>query len=68
MGSDFKPKCSLKSAGTDEAADLTIESSSIAGTKRKKGRYALEQLIGEITEANRHGEISWGPPVGNEAW
>jgi antitoxin component of MazEF toxin-antitoxin module len=34
----------------------------------KKGRYALEQLIGEITEANRHGEISWGPPVGNEAW
>jgi antitoxin MazE len=68
MSLDFEPKRSLKSAGADKAADLTIESSSIAGTKRKKRRYALEQLIGEITEANRHGEISWGPPVGKEVW
>jgi antitoxin component of MazEF toxin-antitoxin module len=25
-------------------------------------------LIGEITEENRHGETSWGAPVGNEVW
>jgi antitoxin MazE len=35
---------------------------------RKRRRYDLEQLIEGITEENRHPEIAWGPPVGNEAW
>lgn len=28
----------------------------------------LEQLLAGITEENRHEEIDWGPPVGNEVW
>jgi antitoxin component of MazEF toxin-antitoxin module len=28
----------------------------------------LEQLLEGITEENRHEEIDWGPPVGNEVW
>jgi hypothetical protein len=67
MGRDFKPKRSRTTAG-DGAADETIESIDMVGTKRKRRRYALVQLIGEVTEANRHGEISWGPSVGKEVW
>ena len=28
----------------------------------------LEELIANITDENRHGEINSGPPVGNEVW
>ena len=31
-------------------------------------KVRLEELLGGITEANRHAEISTGPPVGNEFW
>jgi antitoxin MazE len=35
---------------------------------RKRRRYRLENLINGITEGNRHREVDWGPPVGNESW
>jgi antitoxin MazE len=28
----------------------------------------LEQLVAGITPENRHRELEWGPPVGNEVW
>ena len=28
----------------------------------------LDVLLAQVTEANRHGEISTGPAVGGEAW
>lgn len=28
----------------------------------------LEDLLSRITEENRHPEVDWGPPVGNEVW
>jgi antitoxin component of MazEF toxin-antitoxin module len=28
----------------------------------------LESLVGAITRENRHKEIHWGKPVGNEVW
>src|SRR5258706_53237 len=31
-------------------------------------RYTLEELVARITPENRHEEIDWGPPVGNEVW
>jgi antitoxin MazE len=36
--------------------------------KPKRRRYTLEQLIDGITQENRHRELEWGPPVGNEVW
>jgi antitoxin component of MazEF toxin-antitoxin module len=68
MSRDFKPKRSRTIAGADGAADETIESIDMVGTKRKRRRYELVQLMGEITEANRLGEISWGPSFGKEVW
>jgi antitoxin MazE len=33
---------------------------------RRKRRYTLEQLVAGITPENRHSELEWGRPVGNE--
>ncbi len=30
--------------------------------------WSLEELLAGVTDANRHGEASWGSAVGNEAW
>jgi antitoxin MazE len=29
---------------------------------------SLEALLAQVTEANRHGEVSTGPAIGGEAW
>ena len=35
---------------------------------RRKRRYTLDELVAGITPENRHEELDWGPPVGNEVW
>jgi antitoxin MazE len=40
----------------------------IAKPKRRRRRYNLEQLVAGISPENRHRELEWGPPVGNEVW
>lgn len=30
--------------------------------------YALDELVEEITDENRHEEVNTGSPVGNEVW
>jgi antitoxin MazE len=44
---------------------LVIE---VTKPKRRQRRYTLEELVARITPENRHEEIDWGPPVGNEVW
>ncbi len=44
---------------------LVIE---IVKRKRRGRRYTLDDLVSRITPQNRHHEIEWGPPVGNEVW
>jgi antitoxin component of MazEF toxin-antitoxin module len=29
---------------------------------------SLQELVGRITDENRHEAIDWGPPVGLEEW
>jgi antitoxin MazE len=33
-----------------------------------KPAFSLEALLAQVTEANRHGEVSTGPALGGEAW
>jgi antitoxin MazE len=40
----------------------------IAKLKRRRRRYPLDQLVAGITPKNRHRELEWGPPVGDEVW
>ena len=66
------PSAFAKEIGAAEGqpVDMTVENGALVVkvTTRKRRRYELEQLIDEITEENRHDEISWGPPVGDEVW
>ena len=36
--------------------------------ERQRARPALEHLVAGISPENRHRELEWGPPVGNEVW
>jgi antitoxin MazE len=52
-------------------AEMTAENGVLVvkvSKPKKRRRYNLEHLINGITEENRHAELDWGPPVGNEAW
>jgi antitoxin MazE len=40
----------------------------LAKRRRRPRRYTLEQLVSGITPENRHSELEWGPPLGDEAW
>ena len=58
-------------ASEGEKADMTIEGGALVvkvAKPRKRRRYRLEDLIAGITEENRHDEIEWKGPVGNEVW
>jgi antitoxin MazE len=59
-------------AGGGKAAEMTVSNGKlvieIARMQRRKRRYELDGLVSGITADNRHEEINWGPPVGNEVW
>jgi antitoxin MazE len=40
----------------------------IAPAIRIRGRYRLEDLVGQIPKNHLAGEVDWGKPVGKEAW
>jgi antitoxin MazE len=67
------PKAFAQEIGASEGkrAEMTTDNGAlvvkIAKPKRHR-RYRLENLINGITEENRHREIGWGPPVGDEIW
>ncbi len=44
------------------------ESHAIVAKPVLESTYTLEDLVANITDENRHGEIDSGPPVGNEFW
>lgn len=59
-------------ASDGKAAEMTVSHGKlvieIARPRRRKRRYTLDELVAGITPDNRHEEIDWGPPVGNEVW
>ncbi len=67
------PKAFADEIGAREgkAAEMTVSDGKlvVALTQpRRKRRYSLDKLVAGITPDNRHEEIDWGPPVGNEVW
>ena len=59
-------------ASVGKAANMEVRDGKlvveIAKPKRRRRRYTLEQLVAGISPENRHHELEWGPPVGNEVW
>ena len=59
-------------ASDGKAAEMTVSNGKlvieIARPRRRRRHYALNELVAGITPENRHEEIDWRPPVGNEVW
>lgn len=51
-----------------DEVEMEVERSGAVKISRAKREPTLAQLVAGITEENRHGEVDWGKPVGNEAW
>ncbi len=47
--------------------DVSMENGKIIVTPIEEREFTLEELVNGITKENRHGEVDWGRPVGNEA-
>ena len=48
--------------------DVSMENGKIVVTPISEREYTLEELVDGITDDNRHEEVDWGRPVGNEVW
>ncbi|MGC1359238.1 MAG: AbrB/MazE/SpoVT family DNA-binding domain-containing protein [Xanthobacteraceae bacterium] len=56
-------------ASVGKAANMEVRDGKLVvevAKPRRKPRYTLEQLVAGMTPENRHSELDWGPPVGNE--
>ena len=58
-------------ASDGRAAEMSVSNGKLVvevTRRRRKRRYAIDELVADIAPDNRHEEIDWGPPLGNEAW
>ena len=53
--------------GEGDEVEMTVENGSLA-VRPLNPKITLESLVAAITPENRHKEIDWGKPVGNEVW
>jgi len=52
----------------DDPVTIRSESGRIIIEPARKTAYDINDLVAGITEENLHGEVDFGPAVGNEAW
>ena len=52
----------------DEPVDVREEDGRVVIEPLRRKEFDLEELVKGITRANRHEEINFGGPVGNEVW
>jgi len=57
-------QCNLREG---ERVEIRVENGSIWLAPFRR-RPTLEALVAKVTPENRHGEQSWGKPVGGEVW
>ncbi len=50
-----------------DTVEVAVRDGAIVITAARR-RYSLDELVGQITAANRHGETDWKGPAGREAW
>ena len=68
------PKAVAQEIGASDgkAAEMSVRDGKlvieVTKPKRRKRRFTLDELVAGITPENRHEEVDWGPPVGNEVW
>jgi antitoxin MazE len=48
--------------------ELAVRNDVLCVTPVTPRRYSLEELVAQISPENIHGEVDFGPAVGNELW
>lgn len=63
------PKPFASEVGLDEdcEVEISVSKGTLVVTPARK-RFELKELVAQIRPKNRHGETSFGRPVGREAW
>jgi antitoxin MazE len=64
------PKSVMEKANLHEgdSVQFEVEAPGVIVVRRARARPSLDDLVAGITRQNRHGEIDWGKPQGNEVW
>jgi antitoxin MazE len=64
------PSAALKAAGyaLEQKVELIVSRGRIVIQPSEQVTYSLDALLADITEANAHGELSFGKPVGKESF
>lgn len=52
----------------EQKVSITAKDGRIIIEPLQQVEYSLEELVAGITSKNAHGEVSFGPPVGKEAF
>lgn len=50
-----------------DEVDVTVQDGAIV-VRPAVRRYTLDELVAGITPRNKHPEVDWGAPVGEETW
>lgn len=63
------PKAFAAQAQLTENSDVNIavDGDRIIVTPARR-EWKLDQLLGDISKSNRHGELKWGDRTGRESW
>ncbi len=64
------PNVVIQDLGLSENSSIQIISNGVTATiePNKRNKPTLKELVTAITPENRHDEVDWGKPVGNEVW
>jgi antitoxin MazE len=64
------PKAVAEIVGLTEGreVELVVEDGRLIVKTTRQRKYTLEELLAQVSEENRHDEVDWGPPMGNEVW
>lgn len=64
------PKRIMEQAGLSDGDQVAfeVERPGVVVIRTAKKEPTLEELLSQVTAKNRHSEVDWGAPVGNEVW
>jgi len=62
------PKAVVMDAGVDEGSTVDVVATQGKIVVRARRRYALADLLAQISAKNLHAEVSTGRPRGRESW
>ncbi len=64
------PKAFAEEVGLEKetTVEVSLEDGKLVISPVGRQKPTLEELLAQITPENLHGEVDYGPPVGNEIW